>query len=179
MLSLHNLEKSKATHDRKTRRGRGNASGAGNYSGRGMKGQRSRSGGKSGLSIRSIKGYLLRVPKVRGFKAIRKPMATVNVGELDKNFNSGETVNDRAILKAGLITTLRHGVKILSEGSITKNMRIEANAFSASAKEKIEAAGGEAVVVGKKAKQEKKQEDKKEEKSVENPEQSRGKETKK
>lgn len=159
MLSLHNLEKSKGNDKKKTRLGRGNATGSGNYSTRGMKGQRSRSGGKSGLALRSIKSYLLGVPKVRGFKSPNKSMAVINVGDLEKNFSSGMTVNARAMLRASLIITIATGVKVLSEGKITKNLIVEANAFSAGAKEKIEAVGGQAVIVSTKKPVAKKEED--------------------
>ena len=118
MLSLHNLKKGKGTEKKSKRLGRGNATGSGNYSTRGMKGQRSRSGGKSGLALRSIKSYLLRIPKVRGFKSLNKSKATVNVGALEQKFSSGETINTRAMLKAGLIDTISNGVKILSDGKI-------------------------------------------------------------
>jgi|SaaInlV_200m_DNA_2_1039689.scaffolds.fasta_scaffold59924_2 large subunit ribosomal protein L15 len=147
MLSLHNLKKGKGTEKKSKRLGRGNATGSGNYSTRGMKGQRSRSGGKSGLALRSIKSYLLRIPKVRGFKSLNKSKATVNVGALEQKFSSGETINTRAMLKAGLIDTISNGVKILSDGKITKNFTVEAEDFSASAKEKIEAAGGKIVII--------------------------------
>ncbi len=70
MLTLHNLKKSKGITKSK-RLGRGNSSGVGTYSTRGMKGQRSRSGGKSGLIARSINSYLLRIPKVKGFKSFK------------------------------------------------------------------------------------------------------------
>lgn len=165
MLSLHNLEKSKSSSSKKDRRGRGNASGSGNYSGRGMKGQRSRSGGKSGLAARSIKGYLLRIPKVRGFKSLNKSKAGVNVGDLNKHFKDGERINARAMLKAGLISTIAYGVKILSKGELKKKLIVEANDFSASAREKITKAGGEAVVVGKKEKPVKKSDKKTDEKA--------------
>ena len=147
MLSLHNLEKSKGTGKKSKRLGRGNATGSGNYSTRGMKGQRSRSGGKSGLALRSIKSYLLGVPKVRGFKSLEKQVAVVNVGDLEKNFSNGDTVNIRSMLKAGLLVTISGGVKVLSEGTLSKTLTVEANAFSANAKAKIEAAGGKAVLV--------------------------------
>lgn len=175
MLSLHNLEKSKDNRRPKKRVGRGNSSGVGTYSSRGLKGQKARSGGKSGIAGRAIKGYLLRIPKVRGFKSIHKSMVAINLGDLEKSFKAGQTVNDRAMLKAGLIQSLDSGVKILSSGKLTKNLVIEANAFSKSAKEKIEAAGGKAILV-KKAKKESK---KKEAKNVEDSEQNQGKETKK
>lgn len=147
MLNLHSLKKSKGTKRKRERLGRGNATGSGNYSTRGMKGQRARSGGKSGLALRSIRSYLLAVPKVRGFRSLSTPRSVVNVGDLEKNFSSGEKVNARDMLKAGLIMTISGGVKVLSLGKISKNLIVEANAFSAEAKEKIEAAGGKAIVV--------------------------------
>lgn len=150
MLGLHNLNKSKANAKKRKRLGRGNASGMGNYSTRGMKGQKARSGGKSGLAGRSIKGYLLRIPKTRGFKSLNSEMLTVNLGQLEKTFNTGETINARAMLKAGLINTIDNGVKILSDGKLTKKLTIEANAFSAKAKEAIEKAGAKAVLVSNK-----------------------------
>lgn len=149
MLSLHNLEKSKSSTHRKKRLGRGNASGRGNYSTRGMKGQKSRSGGKSGLAGRSIKGYFLRIPKVRGFKSLNNSRATVNVGDLEKRFKNGDKINARAMLKAELIKTIANGVKILSKGDLNKKFIIEADDFSKVAKEKIIKAGGEAIIVGK------------------------------
>lgn len=147
MLSLNNLKKSKGTNKKRERLGRGNATGSGNYSTRGMKGQRARSGGKSGLALRSIRSYLLGVPKTRGFKSLNTSRTIVNIGDLEKNFSSGQTVNARDMLKAGLIMTIDGGVKILSNGEIKKNLVVEANSFSAGAKAKIEAAGGKAIVV--------------------------------
>lgn len=164
MLSLNKLEKSKGRIAASKRRGRGNASGRGNYSTRGMKGQRSRSGGKSGLSGRSIKGYLLRIPKTRGFRSLKDKYATINVGRLN-HFDDGSKVNDRDLLRAKLVESIDNGIKILSKGELTKKLTIEANAFSKLAKEKIEKAGGKAVLVekSKKSKVEKveKAEDKK------------------
>lgn len=165
MLNLHNLKKG-STNKKKKRLGRGNASGSGNYSTRGMKGQRSRSGGKSGLAIRSIKSYLLRVPKTRGFRSLRAEMSTVNIGELENTFKAGEKINNRTLLKAGLITTIANGVKILSDGKLTKNFVVEANAFSKAAIDKISKAGGEAIVVTQK-KETKEKTNKKEEKTEE------------
>jgi len=148
MLNLHNLPKDKSATDRKKRLGRGNASGSGNYSGRGMKGQKARSGGKSGLALRSIKSYLLRIPKTRGFRSLKTKMAVVNVVDLDKHFNNEANINARDMLKAGLIATIINGVKILSNGKLNKQFTIEANAFSAAAKAQIEKAGGKAIIVG-------------------------------
>ncbi len=164
MLSLHNLEKDNSVKRNRKRRGRGNASGKGNYSTRGMKGQRSRSGGKSGLSLRSMKSYLLRIPKVRGFQSLNTKMAVVNIEDLDNNFKDGNTINARALHKLGLISTIKHGVKILGNGKLNKKLTVEANAFSKTAEETIKKAGGQVKVVGFSKKEEKKdnkQEDKK------------------
>lgn len=164
MLTLHDLNKNNDNRARR-RRGRGNASGRGNYSTRGMKGQRARSGGKSGLNIRSIKSYLLRIPKTRGFKSLQSKMAVVNLSELNSNFEDKATINARALLKAGLIETINNGVKILSVGQLNKKFTIEANAFSKTAKDAIEKAGGKAVLVGKKTTEKKETEKKTEEES--------------
>jgi len=156
MLSLHNLEKNQGSKHRKKRIGRGNASGTGNYSTRGMKGQRARSGGKSGLAGRSVKSYLLRIPKVRGFKSLQSKMAVVNLYDLEENFSKGATVNVRDMLRADLITSIANGVKVLSVGKLTKELTVEANAFSKAAVDAITKAGGKAVIIAKSTKQEEK-----------------------
>lgn len=166
MLTLHNLENKKSAKHRKKRVGRGDASGMGTYSTRGLKGQRARSGGKSGLAIRSVKSYLLRIPKVRGFKSLQSKMAVVNVGDLEKNFQDGQTVNARDMLKAELIVTIANGVKVLSQGKISKKLTVEANAFSKEAMEKINKAGGKAVVVAPSKKKEEKPKAKAEDKET-------------
>jgi large subunit ribosomal protein L15 len=149
MLTLHNLQPKKKKISAKKRVGRGNSSGKGNYSARGMKGQRSRSGGKSGLTARSAKSYMLRIPKVKGFNSLKKKPACVNLKALQYTFAEGAKINARGLLKAGLIDTITNGVKILSQGEISKKFTVEADAFSEAAKLKIEKAGGKAVIVGK------------------------------
>ena len=151
MLTLHNLQSAKKSVRPKKRVGRGNASGQGTYSTRGLKGQRSRSGGKSGLTARSMRSYLLRIPKTRGFKSQHPKPSCVNVKDLQENFENGVTINARDLLKAKLISTTTNGIKILSLGTLSKKFVIEAEYFSTSAKEKIIKAGGQAVVVGKPA----------------------------
>ena len=146
MLTLHNLKKNKEIKKSK-RVGRGNSSGVGTYSKRGMKGQRSRSGGKSGLMARSIKSYLLRIPKVKGFKSFKPKYEIVNIKDLENNFKDGDKVNARALIKLGLIKTIANGIKILSVGDLKKKLTVEANSFSAEAKRKIEEAGGETKVI--------------------------------
>ena len=157
MLTLSNLQKSKGSTQRRKIVGRGTGSGTGNYSTRGMKGQRARSGGRTGISLRSMRSYLLRIPKNRGFKSMYPKAATINLEALNDLFKDGEKVNARSLVKLGLIRTIDNGLKILGTGELKKKLTIEANAFSASAFKKIEAAGGKAILVKTKKEEPKKQ----------------------
>lgn len=147
MLTLSNLQKSKGSTHRRKKLGRGTGSGRGNYSTRGMKGQRARSGGRVGVAVRSMRSYLLRIPKNRGFRSIYPKYATVNIGVLNEIFKDGEKVNARILVKKGLIDTISNGLKVLATGALDKKLIIEANAFSETAKNKIEELGGKAIVV--------------------------------
>ena len=135
-----------STHVNK-RKGRGHATGNGKTTGRGHKGQKARSGG--GVRIGFEGGQMplaRRIPK-RGFNNIfAKPLEFVNVSDLDK-FEDGAVVDAQAMLCAGLLSKCRYGVKILGNGDITKKLTVKAAAFSETAKQKIEAAGGKAEVV--------------------------------
>ena len=135
-----------STHVAK-RKGRGPASGNGKTAGRGQKGQKSRSGG--GVRVGFEGGQMplaRRVPK-RGFNNIfAKPLEAVNVSVLEM-FEDGAVVDAATLLESGVLSKCVYGVKILGNGEITKKLTVKANAFSASAKEKIEAAGGKAEVV--------------------------------
>jgi len=135
-----------STHVAK-RKGRGPGSGNGKTAGRGQKGQKSRSGG--GVRVGFEGGQMplaRRVPK-RGFNNIfAKPLEAVNVSVLEM-FEDGAVVDAAALLETGVLSKCVYGVKILGNGEITKKLTVKANAFSASAKEKIEAAGGKAEVV--------------------------------
>ncbi|MCH3971256.1 MAG: 50S ribosomal protein L15 [Oscillospiraceae bacterium] len=128
--------------------GRGHGTGQGKTAGKGQKGQKARSGG----SIRpGFEGGQMplqrRIPK-RGFHNVfAKSIVTVNVGTLDKKFDDGATVDAAALLKAGVIKSALDGVKVLSNGQMTKKLTVKASAFSAAAKEKIESAGGKAEVI--------------------------------
>ena len=129
------------------RKGRGHATGNGKTAGRGHKGQKARSGG--GVRIGFEGGQMplaRRIPK-RGFNNIfAKPLEAVNVAVLDK-FEDGAEVDAQALLDAGILSKCRYGVKFLGNGEVTKKLTVKAAAFSESAKEKIEAAGGKAEVV--------------------------------
>ena len=129
------------------RMGRGHATGNGKTAGRGHKGQKARSGG--GVRIGFEGGQMplaRRIPK-RGFNNIfAKPLETVNLSALDK-FEDGAVIDAEALLGAGIISKCKYGVKILGNGEITKKFDVKAAAFSETAKQKIEAAGGKAEVV--------------------------------
>lgn len=129
------------------RKGRGHASGNGKQAGRGHKGQNARSGGgvRPGFEGGQLPLYR-RLPK-RGFKnKFAKEYTIVNIETLDQ-FDNGTVIDSELLLKEGVISKLNDGLKILGNGELTKNLTVKANIFSASAKEKIEAAGGKAEVI--------------------------------
>ena len=133
--------------------GRGNGSGHGTYSGRGCKGQKSRAGykmrpGFEGGQLPLIK----RLPEKRGFTNIfRTEYSTVKVGALD-TFEAGSEVTPEIMVASGLVKSLRKPVKILADGDINHAITVKAHKFSASARGKIEAAGGKAEEVENAAK---------------------------
>lgn len=129
-------------HARK-RVGRGNGSGHGTYSGRGCNGQKSRAGykmrpGFEGGQLPLIK----RLPRKRGFTNIfRTEYSTVNISSLN-TFDPGSEVTPEKLVAAGLVKSLRNPIKILADGDINHSLTVKANKFSASARTRIEAAGG-------------------------------------
>ena len=130
------------------RRGRGHGSGNGKTAGKGHKGQKARAG--RGMRAGFEGGQMplqRRIPK-RGFNNIfATEMAIANVATLDKYFDDGATVTVDALIEKGIIKKTLDGVKILGQGELTKKLTVQANAFSDSAKSKIEAAGGKAEVI--------------------------------
>ena len=139
-LSLHSLQPKKGKKTRK-RVGRGLAS-KGTYSGRGLKGQRSRSGGKSGLRLRGIRAIMLNIPKSRGFKSMRPKAEVVNLDKLSKAFSDGAKVTPKAIMGKQLVSDNAKIVKILGDGEISIKLHIKDCKVSKTAREKIEKAGG-------------------------------------
>ena len=129
------------------RKGRGAGSGNGKTGGRGYKGQKARSGGKIRVGFEGGQMPLARrIPK-RGFNNIfAKPLEIVNLSTLDR-FQDGDTVTVHALLEKGILSKCRYGYKVLGSGQLTKKLTVQASAFSASAKEAIEAAGGKAEVM--------------------------------
>ena len=146
-MKLHELSPSYGANKASKRIGRGPASGQGKTAGKGHKGQKARSGG--GVRIGFEGGQMplqRRIPK-RGFNNIfATKYAIINVADLEK-FENGSVVDAEALKAAGLIKKTLDGVKVLGHGEISKNLTVKAAAFSASAKAKIEAAGGKVEVM--------------------------------
>jgi large subunit ribosomal protein L15 len=146
-MELSEILKQAGRHKRRKRRGRGVGSGLGKTAGRGHKGAGSRAGAqKVTLTEGGQMPLIRRLPK-RGFSNAQ--FATryniINVGDLESRFENGAHVTPEAYLEAGLIRNLRHKVKVLGDGELTKKLKVEAAKFSAKAAEKIKAAGGEAI----------------------------------
>ncbi len=147
-MKLHELSPAAGSKKDVKRIGRGHGSGWGKTAGKGHKGQKARAG--HGMRPGFEGGQMplqRRIPK-RGFNNIfAKDIVAVNLGTLDKKFENGATVDIDALVKAGIVKNSFDGVKILSNGTLNKSLTVKATAFSKSAKEKIEAAGGKAEVV--------------------------------
>ena len=146
-MKLHELTPAADSNRPVKRIGRGHGSGNGKTAGKGQKGQNARSGG--GVRIGFEGGQMplaRRIPK-RGFNNIfAAKMAAVNVSSLEI-FKEGTEVDAELLLASGLVKNIDNGVKILGNGEITKKLTVKASAFSETAKEKIEAAGGKAEVI--------------------------------
>ena len=146
-MELSNLRPAEGSkHSDNFRRGRGHGSGNGKTAGKGHKGQKARSGApRPGFEGGQMPLYR-RLPK-RGFtNRNSKEIVAINISELER-FRSGSTVTIEKMMEVGLIKNPRDGVKILGNGELTKKLDVKANAFSASAKEKIEALGGTVEVI--------------------------------
>ncbi len=146
-MKLHELSPAPGSKKDCFRKGRGAGSGNGKTAGKGHKGQNARSGGgvRPGFEGGQLPLYR-KLPK-RGFKNhFKVEYAIVNVSALDK-FADGETVNLDKLMETGVINKPLDGLKVLGNGEITKKLTVQASVFSASAKEKIEAAGGKTEVV--------------------------------
>ena len=145
-MDLSTLKAAEGSRKDKFRKGRGHGSGNGKTAGKGHKGQKARSGApRPGFEGGQMPLYR-RLPK-RGFKNFNsKIIVGINVSELER-FDNDSTVTVDALIEAGIVKNPRDGVKILGNGELTKKLTVQANAFSAGAKEKIEALGGKAEVI--------------------------------
>ena len=148
-MKLHELSPAPGSTKSAWRKGRGVGSGNGKTAGRGHKGQNARTGGgvRPGYEGGQIPLFR-RLPK-RGFtnSLFKKEYAIINLETLDKLFNDGDAVSMETLLEKGVIRKELNGLKVLGRGEITKKLTVKAAIFSASAKEKIEAAGGKAEVI--------------------------------
>lgn len=145
-MNLTDLKPAEGSKQSSFRVGRGHGSGNGKTSGRGHKGQKARSGGGVRPGFEGGQMPLQRrIPK-RGFNNIfAKEYVAINVDVLNR-FEDGAVVDAEAISNAGIVKNTRDGIKILGRGELTRKLTVVAAGFSASAKEKIEAAGGKAEV---------------------------------
>ena len=147
-MKLHELPPAEGFKKPVKKIGRGAATGQDKTAGKGHKGQKARAG--RGMRPGFEGGQMplqRRVPK-RGFNNIfAKEIAAVNVSALDKAFDDGATVTVEALIEKGLIKKALDGVKILGNGELSKKLTVQVNAYSESAKQKIEAAGGKAEVI--------------------------------
>lgn len=145
-MKLHELKASKGANTPVTRKGRGAGSGNGKTAGFGHKGQKARSGVKKAGFEGGQMPLQRRLPK-RGFNNIfATQYATIKVSDLEK-FEAGAVVDAQALLEKGIINKTLDGVKVLGNGEVTKAVTVKVAAYTASAKEKIEKAGGKAEVI--------------------------------
>lgn len=144
-MKLHELHAIPGANKAVTRKGRGIGSGNGKTAGFGSKGQKARSGVKHAGFEGGQMPLARRLPK-RGFNNIfATPLEIINLSALNA-FEDGDVVNVEALLSKGILSKCEYGFKVLGNGKVTKKVTVEASAFSASAKEAIEAAGGKAEV---------------------------------
>ncbi len=147
-MKLHELSPAPGSNVPVKRIGRGPASGQGKTAGKGHKGQKARAG--RGMNPGFEGGQMplqRRLPK-RGFNNIfAKEIAIVNLASLEEAFENGAVIDTQALLDSGLVKKELDGIKVLGHGDLTKKFTVKANAFSKSAKEKIEAVGGTAEVI--------------------------------
>jgi large subunit ribosomal protein L15 len=155
-IGLHNLRPAPGHRKPRKRVGRGEGSGTGKTSGRGQKGYGSRSGAKDRARFEGGQMPIhMRMRKLRGphmkksmpFEPFRTRTQPVNLADLDARFESGAEVTLEALRAKGLATRKGIPVKVLAKGEITKPLTVHANAFSAAARERIEAAGGTAQLL--------------------------------
>ena len=146
-MKLHELQPAQGSNTAAKRKGRGHGSGNGKTAGYGHKGQKARSGVKKAGFEGGQMPLRRRLPK-RGFNNIfATKYANVKISDLEAKFEAGSVVDTKALVEAGIIKKSLDGIKVLGNGELTKALTVQAAAFTASAKEKIEKAGGKAEVI--------------------------------
>lgn len=150
MNTLANLTDTNPGKKTRKRVGRGPGSGLGKTSRRGQKGQGARSGYKRRHGQEGGQVPLYRKMPTRGFSnaQFRRALTCINLGQIERMFENGETVTQETLRQKGWISGKCHGIKILAEGELTKSVTIEADAYSASARKKLEAGKIDHKVVG-------------------------------
>lgn len=155
-IGLHSLRPAEGSRRPRKRIGRGEGSGTGKTSGRGQKGAGARSGAKTRPNFEGGQMPIhMRMRKLRGphmkksmpFEPFRTHTQAVNLGDLERRFDAGAEVTPQDLAKAGLAKRKGIPVKVLAKGDLSKALTVHAHAFSASARARIEAAGGTCVVV--------------------------------
>jgi len=143
-MRLHDLKPNPGSKHRRKRLGIGESSGKGKTSGKGHKGQKARSGGSIRPGFEGGQMPLFRRLPKRGFNnaAFKTVYGVVNLDDLEKRFEDGAAVNEKLLRGAGLVKGSFDGIKILGRGEVKKKFHLEVDSISASAKEKIEKAGG-------------------------------------
>lgn len=143
-MQIHDLFPAPGSRKTRKRVGRGNGSGHGSTAGRGDKGQNSRAGGGKGPGFEGGQNPMhMRLPKLPGFKnRNRVEYAAVNVSRLDAVFADGDVVSSETLVDKGVIKSVATPVKVLGDGELGKKLTVRIDKVSASAKAKIEAAGG-------------------------------------
>ena len=156
LIGLHNLKPAPGSRRPRKRVGRGEGSGTGKTAGRGQKGYGSRAGAKDRARFEGGQNPIhMRMRKLRGpnkkmsmpFEPFRTQTQPVNIGDLDARFDKGDAVTLEAMREKGLGTRKDVPVKILGRGELTKKLTVHAHAFSKTARERIEAAGGTCQVI--------------------------------
>jgi large subunit ribosomal protein L15 len=147
-LTLQTLKSNPGARRRKLRKGRGIAAGQGASCGFGMRGQKSRSGSPTRPGFEGGQMPLYRrIPKLKHFELVNhKEFTIINVAKL-ADLKAGSTVNLDSLVKDGLVTSPKHPLKVLGNGDLTVKLTIQASAFTASARTKIEAAGGSCEII--------------------------------
>ena len=147
-MKLHELSPQEGSVKERFRKGRGAGSGNGKTAGKGHKGQNARSGGGVRPGFEGGQFPIYRQHPKRGFNnKFATVYATINVGTLEHKFQDGETVNLETLLAKKIIRKPYDGLKVLGDGELTKKLTVQAAVFSAAAKEKITAVGGQAEEV--------------------------------
>ncbi|CEG24403.1 50S ribosomal protein L15 [Planococcus massiliensis] len=146
-MKLHELKPAEGSRSSRKRIGRGIGSGTGKTAGKGHKGQNARSGGGVRPGFEGGQNPLFRRLPKRGFTNInRKDYAIVNLDVLNR-FDEGTEITPALLIESGVVSNERSGIKILGNGSLEKKLTVKAHKFSGSAKEAIEAAGGQTEVL--------------------------------